>query len=149
MKSLMKDLTDEILATLVAEDWLAKGYTPRKLFYYPLPMDYFRPEGYWYSAEYPHTTRFPTPVPFVLTKEDAEDFLLKLDKLEVFLKKQGFVRSFLGTSDCRICGCENGSKEFYWQGWVWPFGYRHYVEEHWVAPSEDFRALVEAMYSRL
>jgi len=53
-------------------------------------------------------------------------------------KNPGHVIGYRGFSVCRICGCANGSLEFRRYGWVWPEGFRHYIEVHNVKPSFDF-----------
>lgn len=58
------------------------------------------------------------------------------------------VIGYRGSSTCRICGCHNGSKEYVYGGYRWPQGFRHYVEEHNVEPSEGFKKmLTDAAFS--
>lgn len=47
-------------------------------------------------------------------------------------------QAFLGFSNCRVCGCRNGSMEFTDGAYVWPEGYAHYLEAHGVKPPEHF-----------
>lgn len=48
------------------------------------------------------------------------------------------VACYMGSSRCRICDKQNGSREYHIHGWIWPEGFRHYVEVHNVKPSDDF-----------
>jgi hypothetical protein len=43
-----------------------------------------------------------------------------------------------GTSMCRICGRENGNKEYSDGTYVWPEGFAHYIREHAVKPPRAF-----------
>jgi hypothetical protein len=52
------------------------------------------------------------------------------------------VASYRGSSTCRLCGQSNGSREFHVAGWIWPVGYRHYIEMHQVRPSLAFEEFV-------
>jgi hypothetical protein len=47
-----------------------------------------------------------------------------------------------GFSLCRICKEANGSITFQLNGWIWPSGYRHYIEAHNVRPSLAFQEWV-------
>jgi hypothetical protein len=49
---------------------------------------------------------------------------------------------FFGGSICRICKLFNGGSQFYLDDWTWPSGYRHYLTEHTVQPSDAFRAFL-------
>jgi hypothetical protein len=52
------------------------------------------------------------------------------------------VQSYRGFSQCRICGKSNGSREFDYGGYVWPSGFRHYIEAHNVKPSDGFIKMI-------
>lgn len=54
------------------------------------------------------------------------------------------VTAYRGSSACRICGKMNGSHEYVFGGYRWPSGYRHYIEEHNVEPSEGFKKMLGA-----
>ena len=43
-----------------------------------------------------------------------------------------------GTSLCRICECENGSKEYSNSEFTWPEGLAHYIRKHHVRPPQEF-----------
>lgn len=88
-------------------------------------------EGFWSNTHKPE----PNKVPSVW----AAQFVALLDKVEARASERGYK----GSAKCRICGQRNGSTEFTYKGWVWPAGFRHYIVEHGVKPSEGFIIFVE------
>jgi len=59
--------------------------------------------------------------------------------------EEALVLSYMGSSNCRICdsqGRDMGYREFHVGDWVWPEGYRHYIEVHNVKPSDEFMAFI-------
>lgn len=50
-----------------------------------------------------------------------------------------------GASWCRLCGCVNGSLEYTMEGWTWPQGYGHYIQEHFVELDPGFRAWLDVV----
>jgi hypothetical protein len=38
--------------------------------------------------------------------------------------------SYLGWADCRICGAQLGTRDFFGHGFIWPEKAEHYVLEH-------------------
>lgn len=93
-------------------------------------------EGYWYDKYNP---QYPKPIP-QKTKCDQE-FISKLKSLE----ERAAIICYRGSSNCRICNIRNGSKEYMYGGWNWPSGYMHYITEHNIHPSEEFRKFVEGI----
>jgi len=114
-------------------------------------------EGYWYSEYDP---QYPMPEEYK-GEWDREAFLNRLikveetmyaeyemvvkeynegnsDPLSLYYKKNDKIESYRGLSECRICKCANGSREFVCNGFRWPEGLRHYIEEHGVKPSTEF-----------
>jgi hypothetical protein len=89
--------------------------------------------GFWYSA---YDTTFPKPIPNPEPWDGQYQFSLKLKKIEN--SGDVTIRRYRGSSRCRICDISNGSWEFQCDGWVWPEGFLHYVDEHNVKPSEEF-----------
>lgn len=89
-----------------------------------------RVEGYWANVRHPE---YPTPIPRESLEKKAS-ILHALDKKE----KSARVMRYRGWSTCRLCGCGNGSNAYLFGGWLWPSGFRHYLEEHNVKPSQDF-----------
>lgn len=94
-------------------------------------MSELKKEGFWYSKE---TPGFPMPVANATPWEGKNEFLSKLSKIE----EKAVIIRYRGWSVCRICSKHNGSTEFNLAGWCWPSGFRHYVEEHNVKPSNEF-----------
>jgi hypothetical protein len=88
-------------------------------------------EGYWYSKSSPE---YPKPVAIETAWEGKEEFLQKLNRKEKSASRQ----QFKGISTCRICKCANGSVEYSNSKFIWPEGYRHYIESHNIKPSDDF-----------
>jgi hypothetical protein len=93
-------------------------------------------EGYWATSQ-GEASKFPWPIP-APTWLGRTAFLSRLDKLEATAKRV----YYSGKSLCRLCGCQNGSQEFRFDDWVWPEGYRHYITDHYVRPSEQFEAFL-------
>jgi hypothetical protein len=91
-------------------------------------------EGYWYNSS---NTNLPNPKPKNYPVEP--EFLEKL-KLVQKLAEKVYYR---GWSMCRCCDKVNGSFEYEFRGWVWPEGYEHYLVEHNVHPTPEFRQMVE------
>ena len=125
-------------------------------------MTEVKKEGFWYSED---ELDFPDPIIY----EGAWDrgiFLSSLIRLEEELESRYQVAvsaynsgdsetykkynqeyekevvSYRGSSFCRICDCSNGYREFQYGGFVWPHGYRHYIEEHGIKPSDCFIKMV-------
>lgn len=97
-----------------------------------------RREGFWYSKYEPELPR-PRPRDHPWLGQHA--FLAAYDSILAHVESQ----LYKGFSSCRICGlCPNGSATFVLEGWHWPSGFRHYVEEHNVRPSLAFQEFVLA-----
>lgn len=94
-------------------------------------------EGFWRSSQNSEDRELPMPAEGKVWRGQAE-FLDALEKLEA----KANVAHYRGWSTCRLCKCVNGSTEFSARGWVWPEGYRHYVEVHNVRPSLAFQEMV-------
>jgi hypothetical protein len=91
-------------------------------------------EGFWYSKR-EHNLHQPFNGGDWAEKEQ---FILKVETLQNRLTP---VRS-KGWSICRICNCMNGSDEYSYKNFVWPSGYLHYIRDHNVHPSEQFKKLI-------
>lgn len=109
-------------------------------------------EGFWWSE---YDDDLPMPVASDEPWEGQDEFLKMLRELEDRLMaeyqgmvdkanagegkyEEGAVVAYRGFSQCRLCLCANGSREFRYKGWVWPSGFRHCIEAHNVRPSSDF-----------
>ncbi len=102
-------------------------------FSWPDPL---RQEGFWCDNVYKDNLfkEFPYPKENQIEQNEIAEFISKLAKVES--KAQKF--SYLGYSECRICGKQNGNKTYYSDLFAWPEGYRHYIKEHGVKPSAAF-----------
>ena len=92
-------------------------------------------EGFWWSKNEPD---LPKPKEREKPWKGRRDFLAHLRRVQAKTR----VARYKGWSTCRICGQKNGSTEYKCNGWVWPDGLYHYIEEHNVKPSDDFIAFV-------
>ncbi len=92
----------------------------------------FKVEGYWWSEQEPHFSR-----PQVNSFKAYQEKLFVLTELDIRTAKSN-ITHFKGYSTCRICGCRNGSQAHTLDGWVWPEGFRHYIDVHNVKPSAEF-----------
>lgn len=114
-------------------------------------FDFFKHEGYWKIF---YNDEFPMPIENSFKPEDKEVFLPKLKWVEsqIMMKKNpitnAFYMRFLGYSPCRCCGENNGTGEYYYQGWAWPDGYMHYLEAHNVEPTAAFMVFINSTYDR-
>jgi len=99
-----------------------------------------RKEGFWYSKYEPS---LPMPEPRTI-----KTGLHKYSLVARLKRVQGDARvsHMRGFSTCRLCGTINGSAQYDWNGWVWPEGLLHYIQEHDVAPSEDFQDWLGDLY---
>ena len=91
--------------------------------------------GFWAGDASPFTT---LPVERFSAKTHPQ-CLTKLREAEAVARTLGGVLGYDGSSTCRLCGLRNnGSEEFYLDGFVWPEGYGHYLEQHNVAIDPAF-----------
>lgn len=92
--------------------------------------------GFWKDKHDPETADLPLPIPdsTTLILEKETEFLEKLKRIEKIAENI----SYMGHSNCRICGCINGCDEYKWNGFVFPEGYKHYIEKHHINVPEDF-----------
>lgn len=89
-------------------------------------------EGYWWAIGSPD---YPKPIPSISPFYQKELILKKLISLETKLTK---FRT-KGYSRCRCCKCPNGSGEYRYKNWLWPEGFIHYIVEHNIEPSSEFK----------
>lgn len=93
-------------------------------------------EGHWRAAS-DEESELPWPAPDPdWTTRGA--FLQKLDEAE----SAAFRVAYRGASRCRLCGQANGHIGLRLDRWEWPVGFRHYISEHEVRPSEAFEAFI-------
>jgi hypothetical protein len=94
-----------------------------------------RREGFWKPDNHSYLPR-PESSPFAW--RGKANFLTKLEEVQT----EAHVTRYKGYSTCRLCGCANGSGEYSIDGWVWPEGFKHYVDEHNVRPSLAFQEFI-------
>lgn len=93
-----------------------------------------RIEGYWRTHYAPE---LPLPV-IDVPWGDRDAFLERLAAVERVADRW----QSKGWSNCRVCGCINGSAEYHLGGWGWPDGYAHYLRDHGVRPGSDFEVFI-------
>lgn len=81
--------------------------------------------GYWRNREHPEL-----PVP-VVNSATLEQVKAQLEMLDEIISESETMR-YRGWSNCRICGCQNGTYEYKTVKGVIPVGLRHYITEHHV-----------------
>jgi len=96
-----------------------------------VPMANLRWIGLWHSDEHPG---LPHPETWV----DPAWGGWEKREVEYYLSSGSLGRAWMGYSECRLCGQENGAGEFT-DGWyVWPEGLVHYVKAHSVKLPDEF-----------
>jgi len=104
-----------------------------------------RIEGYWWNEDNPGYI-FPDARNKVW--KGWADFLDGLIVLQNSEEMEEPVHS-KGWSTCRLCCVKVGSVTYSFEDanyeWQWPEGLEHYVREHKVKPSKDFRAFIKKM----
>lgn len=98
-------------------------------------------EGFWYSDSQPELPKVVPGEPW----ERQTEFITKL----ISVQKTAKSLQYRGCSLCRICNKVNGSITYQCNDWQWPQGYIHYITEHNVKPSKEFRDMInEAFQNR-
>lgn len=101
-----------------------------------------RREGHWRdAADEPRELPWPVATPSWFARGV---FLVQLDRVEA---RAGRIE-YRGLSRCRLCGRANGHEALRLGCWQWPAGFRHYVADHLVRPSDDFVDFVRATEAR-
>jgi hypothetical protein len=113
-------------------------------FYVPAPMNApgsFEAASANYEGHWRMSADESSVLPWPITAPEWTGralFLRNLDLLESVAERV----VYRGKSFCRLCGCLNGHEAFRFGVWEWPAGYRHYIAEHQVRPSEEFEHFV-------
>lgn len=89
-------------------------------------------EGYWWSKQEPE---YPMPIKSDIPFDNKDVVVKKLVSLQAKISK----RYYKGFSTCRCCGERNGTAEYSHKGWKWPEGLIHYIIEHNIEPSLQFK----------
>ena len=98
--------------------------------------------GYWRNAEHPE---LPDANALVDNTWDVEE----REAVAGYLGNGLVAMSFMGYSECRICGNQNGDLEFTDGAYQWPSGLAHYVEVHAVRLPDEFVTHVHEMLDQL
>lgn len=88
--------------------------------------------GYWRSNT-THYTDLPHPLEFVdnnWNTAERNDIINILSTAQVH-------QSWMGWSNCRICGIMNGSRCMNYKGLIFPEGLIHYIKDHAVKPPNN------------
>src|ERR1700677_3443843 len=92
-------------------------------------------EGFWRTKREPE---LPMAVANLNPWEGQEYFLRALAEVECKAERW----QYRGSSRCMFCDVINGPAILSLANWEWPKGFRHYVKEHNVKPSEIFIAFI-------
>jgi hypothetical protein len=93
-------------------------------------------EGFW-RTRYDELSELPWPAA-------EESWQGRSRFLEALSKKEKLATriAYRGYSSCRLCGCRNGFESLRLAEWEWPAGFRHYIEQHFVRPSQEFTTFI-------
>ncbi len=92
-------------------------------------------EGYWYSTQEPN---FPKPIHKNSPFEGKDEIVKKL----ISVQNKLYSRHYKGFSKCRCCGAIIGSGEYSHKGWICPECFLHYIIEHNIEPTEEFKKYI-------
>jgi hypothetical protein len=98
-------------------------------------------EGFWHDKYERKNDGLPMPVANKNPWGNQQFFLEVLNRVEKGIRITPDM-CYRGYSECRICKCVNGSMEYQLDEWIWPEGFRHYVDRHNVKPSNEFIAFI-------
>lgn len=93
-------------------------------------------EGFWRQTE-AEGSKLPWPKPSAAWP-NRESFLSRLAAAQA----SATIIDFMGYSNCRLCGKQNGASEYTLEHWTWPEGFEHYVLEHGIRPSLHFERFI-------
>ena len=109
-------------------------------------------EGFWRkSADGSYDMHNFSPSCFYPYPEPQEnnigvEFTTKLQQLEDSIEREekGFYYYIKRTTKCCLCKKILGSKVYEYKSFEWPQSYMHYLVEHNVHPSAEFKTFVES-----
>lgn len=88
--------------------------------------------GYWRQYE-DSEENLPWPMVRKLPDEVKHKVILYLTRGKTH-------QAWMGFSNCRLCGCRNGTTCLTDGSFVWPEGYGHYIDKHDVMVDPDLLA---------
>lgn len=88
--------------------------------------------GYWRREE-SAKSEFPFPTEYIDFNWDVEE----KQKIISTLKNAKVYESWMGWSNCRLCGIVNGSRCMIYNNLIFPEGLVHYIEKHFVKPPQN------------
>ena len=99
-------------------------------------MEKEKREGFWwskYEPKLPKVKHEQTPW------KGKALFLADLRRVQ----SKAATIQYRGWSNCRCCKQANGTMDYRYNGWTWPEGYEHYIQQHNVQPTPEFKAFIE------
>jgi hypothetical protein len=91
--------------------------------------------GFIYRREITSKTNYPTPIPNVLTEEEAQTIYNLIREKE----NEANCYGYKGLSASRITEEILGNKEYELDEWIWPGDFaEHYIRTHKVRPTDEF-----------
>jgi len=94
--------------------------------------------NYWIKCKNKQNITYPYPISSKIKIPD-----IFMNKFEQIINDTNIIiKDKINKSQCRLCGCENGSKEYTLQKnnitFIVPEGIKHYYNDHCVHPSKEF-----------
>jgi hypothetical protein len=99
-------------------------------------------EGYWFGSI---KSNNKYPIPIATQTKNSDEFITNL---KLYMSSTDPIKSYFGSSNCRICDKHNGSTEYEIRDVnsekiiVFPEGLLHYYEYHNVVPSNEFYDII-------
>lgn len=99
-------------------------------------------EGYWFGSI---RSNNKYPIPIETETKNSDEFI---NNLKLYMNSTDPIKSYFGSSNCRLCDKHNGSTEYEIRNFnsekiiVFPVGLLHYYEDHNVIPSNEFYDII-------
>jgi hypothetical protein len=99
-------------------------------------------EGYWFGSI---RSNNKYPIPIETETKNSDEFI---NNLKLYMSSTDPIKSYFGSSNCRLCDKHNGSTEYEIRNFnsekiiVFPEGLLHYYEDHNVIPSTEFYDII-------
>lgn len=109
-------------------------------------------EGFWRQrADGVHDMQYFSvscmyPFPEPQETNIGTDFIKRLEHLEESIRKKEKGVTYYVKKTMRCCLCQKviGSNMFEYDGYTWPDNYKHYLNEHNVHPSSEFKDFIQS-----